>query len=125
MNRADCLEYLYAFLCGTKFVFRESFDSEMESWEIRPMMVGDTCIGVIMNQGPEIHVALDRRGALKHAAKIIHECLVKGIEQHGHLTTRASRDNAEVHRFLSRLGFEVTHEESGCSFYRIDHIKIQ
>lgn len=125
MNRDDCLDYVYAFVCGSGFVPRPAFDLKMADWDARPMMVENEQIGVIVTCGTDIHVTMDRRGALMHAKRIIKECLTHGIEKHGYLTTQAPKDDAGIARFLTRLGFVRTHEEAGLQHYRIEQTKIQ
>ncbi len=125
MTRADCLEYLYREMSAQAVIFRDAFMAEMAFWEVEPMNVGEKNIGVIATCGTEIHVTLDKDGALRHAKRIIKACLVDRIERKGYLTTRAFKGDVLVAQFLGRLGFYRTTEVGDCVHYRIDKVKIK
>jgi hypothetical protein len=124
MNRVECLDYMYADIIRQQYVTRAAFDEAVKNWEVEPMLIGEKSIGVIATQGHEIHVTLDKRGALLHAKRIIKACLVDRIAKHGYMVTRAMSGDAGVARFLERLGFKRTGEDDACTYYRIEQTKI-
>ena len=125
MDRAACLEFMYAKLLEERFVFRKVYLATMQEWEVRPMVVDGKSIGVIAQRGVEIHVALSRDEALKHGRRIIRECLTKGIAKHGHMETCALRGDERTAQFLGRLGFYRVTEDNDCVYYRINETKIK
>ncbi len=124
MDRAACLEFMYAKCLEERFIFRDAYMEAMYEWEVRPIIVGGLAVGVLAQCGAEIHIALDRAGAFAHGRRIIRECLTQGIAKHGHLTTRALRGDARAAQFLGRLGFYRVTEDNDCVHYRINETKI-
>lgn len=124
MNRAECLDFVYADLVRQQFIVRDVFDLLMHEWYVKPIVVDGQDVGVVCMRGTELHVTINKRDALLHARRIIRECIVNGILLHGHLTTRSQKTDVDVVRFLYRLGFIKTSEDADCFYYRIDTPKI-
>lgn len=125
MDRAACLDYIYADCLVQQFIFREAFDAAMTEWEVEPIMANEKSIGVMATKDHELHVTLDKLDAKRYAKRIIKECLTKRIEQQGYLVTRARIGDTKIFRFLDRLGFYQTHFDADCIYFRIDQTKIQ
>lgn len=124
MIRDQCIDLLYAQVAQELPMSRSAYEATLEGWDIAPLVIDDTRIGVMLLRGYEIHMQIDPAKALLHARRIIRQYVVPLLAEFGHLTTRTLLHGRDIH-FLRRLGFVETSRDSAAAYFRLDALKIK
>ncbi len=88
----------------------------LEGWEPVPLMIAGRHAGTLIVKGMEVHFALiDRpKGSVR---KAVREMLAPVFDRFGMLTTRVPRTMSKSKRFVRRLGFKPTWNDSEFEYY--------
>lgn len=124
MDREQCIDALYEEVKKEIPISRSAYGNSLYGWDVRPIQVDGKQIGVLLLNGNEIHVQLQKDGALKYMRRAIKQCVVDHLPNLGYMVTRTF-DDAQVIRFLERLGFYRTGQDGQLLHYRLDELKIK
>lgn len=124
MGRDDYIDQLYSQVRYVVPITRAAYAASLAGWEIEPVLMDGQQIGVCIVKDGEIHMSLDKRGALLHARRIIRQHVASALQRFGKLTTRTNSD-PEVMRFLQRLGFREIGHDGKLFLMQLDKLSIQ
>lgn len=79
----------------------------LSSWDVQAFCDGEKVVGMLMTQGPELHVAIlpEARGKWL-SRRLIREVFGPLLERYGAAKTKVAPGNRKGDDFVSRLGFE-------------------
>lgn len=125
MHRDECIDRLYAKVRECMPISRSAYGNSLYDWEIEPVIVGGAVIGILLLNGREIHLQIEKQQALAHMRRVIKQCAAVNLERFGYLTTRADAEDKATVKFLHRLGFYETGMDGTLTAYRLDTLKIK
>jgi len=88
----------------------------LEGWEPVPLMLAGKHAGTLIVKGMEVHFALIERPA-GSVRKAVREMLEPVFDRFGMLTTRVPRAMGKTKKFVRRLGFKPTWNDSDFEYY--------
>lgn len=124
MSRETYIDQLYQKVRLEVPISREAYGASLAGWEVDPVLVDGRQIGVVIVKDGEIHISLDRRGALLHARRIIRNYVATALQRFGFLTTR-SLGEPQVMNFLRRLGFQECGKDGRLVVLRLEKLQLQ
>lgn len=124
MMREMYIDELYSEVRGHVPITRDAYGQSLEGWDIAPVMIDGSKIGLMVTKGSEIHMKLDKRLILLHARRVIGGYVEPMLRRCGALTTRALKGSADI-RFLERLGFTEIGMEGKLVLFRLETLKIR
>lgn len=111
----DHLRLAYESLKERTPITWESFLTYVKDWEVFPAKDG-----AVLRKGPELHACIKPSGFCKWFNKSMFVLLNDTIQKHGYALTRVTEGNISGDQFVRRLGFHLTHSDSGNWVYRKD-----
>jgi hypothetical protein len=105
-EREQALRAGFAALAGRLPMDFEAFRAALASWDVKAFCDGERVVGMLMVQGPELHVAVlpEVRGRWL-SRRLIREVFSPLLKSYGEAKTRVMHDNETGRDFVRRLGF--------------------
>lgn len=97
----------------------EDWDRAWKDYDLRAFCDGDVGIGVLLTNGPEIHLAIVPEYRNRWISRrIIHAMFDRPLAEYGFLETQVMAGNDKGDDFVQRLGFKVVRREPEQTLYR-------
>jgi hypothetical protein len=122
MDRETLIDQLYAKVRMHVPISREAYGNSLYGWDIVPVMIDGTQIGVRIMKDHEVHHLLDKGAARRHARRIIAQYVAEPLARLGYLISRT--EDADI-PFLRRMGFYEIGREGRITTMRLDKLTIQ
>lgn len=107
--------------CEASGLSRERFIEFYSSWRVTPLYVHGEVVGAVLQEGPEMHVAVLPKAHRRWARPSIWRQLIDGtIDRYGYAITSVAEANTDGQAFVSRLGFRETGRNGSFIFYRLE-----
>lgn len=124
MDRENYIDQLYQKVRTEVPITRAAYGASLDGWDVEPVLMDGQQIGVVIVKDGEIHISLDKQGALRHARRIIRNYVASALRRFGFLTTR-SLGEPDVMRFLHRLGFQECGRDGRLVVLRLEKLQLQ
>lgn len=103
----------------------DQFSEAFTGWNIRPIEFGGEIIGGVLQNGSEVHLAIEPTWQNKVWLRgITKDILLDVVNHYGKATTKVASNFGLGHRLARLIGFNKTSEHDGITEYELIGVKL-